>query len=346
MIPNMRPNVFTTCNIIKKIQEKQYKAIGIVACRYNASSAPLEIKKIESAQQVFTLFNEYSNIATYAIAMEQNVPCEMYVIDVNENDLNQYKQAIDLLLKQENIYCVISDFNPPELISHMKARLEDDNFCVSQKLCVCNANQSQDVLLTAKAANCSRMLIAYPNIALPFREADVANALLAAAITKGDFLKSNLTGVRFNGTYFVNQELTDEKKNELLYKGVTVLESIGNDVEVIRSVTTKTLNQLGEKDHTYRDISVIHALDTVSEALTSLLKKRLNGITTASSSLGSILTLVICELNALKQDGIISNYERPVVRLDENDPSICIIEVSVLLAQGVNQIYINLNINL
>lgn len=346
MIPNMRPNVFTTCNIIEKPPENHYKAIGIIGKRTTESNAPLEIKKVKSIEHAISLFGDSSNITAYAISIWQNVACEVHAIEVNDGDINQYKEAVDKFLKQEEIYCVVSDTNTIPLINHMKTRLENDNFCVNQKLCICNLDPNENAISIAQTTNCSRILIAYPDISIPFRSPNVSNGLLAAAISKGELIKSNLAGARLKGTYLFNQKLTEEMKNELLYWGVTVLEPIGSELEIIRAVTTKTINQLGDKDNTYRNISVVHALDTVSQSLTSFLKKRLNGITSATSSLGSILTLVICELSTLKQDGIISDYERPIVRLDQNDPSICMIEVSVLLAQGVNQIYINLNINL
>ncbi len=155
---------------------------------------------------------------------------------------------------------------------------------------------------------------------------------------------SNLAGKLVNGEYLLKTNLTESEKNSLLYNGVNVYEQSGDKIELIRAVTTKTKTN-GEIDNTYRDLSVITTLDHVTSSLKSLLQKRLSG-TTKTATLGAILTIVVCELISMKNEGIISDFQSPIVRYSDTDRSICIVEASVSLAQGVNQIFLNLNIGL
>lgn len=346
MIPNMRPNVFTSCNIVKKVKENKTKPIGLVCSHSSEKVNPSTIAKVENLEDVISLFGDNSSTYAFCKSIFNNTKCDIYVIGVHENDKEEYKKALDIFLKNKDIYCIVSDYNPIEIINHMKNQFESLNFCCGRKFFIANVPSNEKPLEVAKQANCSRILISYPCIRTPLNECDISNALLAALISKGDLIKSNFAGQKVKGEYYIKEDLTEEQKNELLYNGVTVFENISNEVEVIRSVTTNTFNQNGEKDSTYRDISVVYSIDFVFNSITDLLKKRLNGITSTATSLGSILTLVICELNTLKENSIIADYQRPVIRLDENDKSICIIELSVILSQGVNQVYINLNINL
>lgn len=346
MIPNMRPNVFTSFNIVKKVKENKTKPIGLVCKHTSEKVNPSVIAKVSNLKDTISLFGDSSSTYAFCKSIFENIECDIYVIGVHENDKEEYKKALDMLLKNQEIYCIVSDYNPIEIINHMKSRFENLDFCCGRKFFIANLPSNEKSLEFAKKANCSRILISYPCIRIPFNECDVSNGLLAALISKGDLIKSNLAGQKVKGEYFINEDLTEEQKNELLYNGVTIFENSSNEVEVIRVVTTNMFNENGEKDNTYRDISVVYSIDVVFNSITSLLKKRLNGITSTATSLGSILTLVICELNTLKENSIIADYKRPLIRLDETDKSICIVELSVLLSQGVNQIYINLNINL
>lgn len=347
MIPNMRPNVFTSCSIIKTQAGHTYPAIGIVAQSTVAEQA-LKINKLSSLSHARQLYGEESAITCMASAVLQSIDTDIYAISVVNNA--DIPTAFKKLLPNKDVYCIAVDTSSYGTISVLNKSLTDNGGSDGLKLCICSASALtvSQVVAMANSINSPRVIVSAPHIYLPFTGTDISPALVAAMITKGELITSNLAGCVAAGKYHTSASLSEQDINTLLYNGITVLEKSSEGFQLIRGVTTSTKNPSNkqEQDNTYRDISVVYALDRVTSRVSLVLKDQIKITTSSQGSLGALLTSVVSELERLKKARLLADYKKPSIRLDSSDSSICLVELSVTLSQGVNQIYLSLNITL
>ena len=136
--------------------------------------------------------------------------------------------------------------------------------------------------------------------------------------------------------------LSEEEVEEFLKNGITVFEKVQGEVQCIRCVTTRILTA-GEADRTFSSINTILMIDdiirSVRERMSQLIKGR-----TVSFSEDSIASQAAVILDEKLQQGYLTAFEPPVVYRQENDPSLCIIELEFQLAAVLSRIYLTAHI--
>lgn len=336
MIPNMRPGVFTEYEILPKQTNEASQIIGIIGS-FSSDIAPLTIKKCNSYKDVIFRFGENGGVAPLSNTIFKNSNHYISVIGVEAENISQYQQAIELLLKQDNIRCIICDIMPPtELFSSIKEKIQNSN-----KLFFSGISENKDAVLLAQTINCNRICLSYPPLYQPFSSVDCSPALLACSVIEGNDISINRKLLYGD---FVEPNLNNNEIDRFLYYGVTVLEPIGNGYEIIRPVTTQTLSDDGSYDAIYRELDTTLKQDNVLKSLSNLLKQRL--LKGEITSEGALLSLIIGELNRMKRSNIITDYAKPSITPKLNNPTAYDVSVAVVLTQSIQQIYLKLNINI
>lgn len=333
---NMRPGVYVEHTITKVPDPYKTKNIGIIALGGTSN----ELKKITNLTQASLIFPNDCNAFNMIKTVLNQISCDIYIIGQAVQDVTSYMGAVDILLKEQSLYCIVSDFDNAELTQYVAEKISDN-----AKLYLSGCSMQTDPILYAKAINNARICLCFPKIVLPDSNFDISPLLLAILVLKGENLNRNLSGNMIENEYIIDADIEENDKNSYIYNGINIFEPFGQYISLIRGVTTHTINSEGNYDSTYRNICTIIAIDTVKTTIIELLTTRLSGNNPASS-LGAILSLVICALVDLKDMGTISQYEKPVVTLDPIDSSICRISVNVTINQGINQIYLQLNMNI
>lgn len=334
----MRPGVYIKQTITRL--ENPYKAKGIAIIAEGAP--PLTVTKITTKAEAIEALTPNSNALAMAALVQEHLWCDLFIVGVEiAGSFESYKAAFDLVLGQAQAYCIVADTENKELINYAKTKLTNDEFT---KLFISGCGGLQNPIEFATSINCERICFTCPQIFVSNLAVDMSPLLLAIMISKGDNISNNLAGMAVTSSFDTLTSLTENQKNNYLYNGICVFEEIGGNVCLIRAMTTKTLDVNGSYDSTYRNICVIVSVDTVKASLYNALTTKLNSANPASST-GAILSLVVCELINLLDKKVISSYEKPIVALQEADKSICNVLINVVINQGINQIYLHLNMN-
>lgn len=341
METSMRPGVFTSYNVTNLRTSLKGRAIGIVG--RSTKSIPNNMPEIMQPITILEAEKAYgsmSNIVGLIETVMDNLQCNVYSIGVELNNMEHYKLALDKLIELEDVYCIVSDSLEVEFALYAKSRLPLGN---GPKLYIAPVPPDANVAEYASSINCERIALSYPVIKKPLNFSDISPALLASLISLNPSSTMFLSGRQVLGIYRFYGFPTEAQKNAYIKGGVCVFEAIGEQVQLIRGVSSKTRTDGGVLDNTYRDLAVITGLDEINVALSTVLKQRIQGAA-GIISLEAINSIVLSELIGFKDRGTISNFLPPLIVPSSEDPSICIITLCITLRHTVNQIYLNLNI--
>ena len=136
--------------------------------------------------------------------------------------------------------------------------------------------------------------------------------------------------------------LSEEQVEQFLGGGVTALEENAGRVECIRCVTTRTMTA-GEADRTFASVNTVLMIDDIIRSVRERLEGMLRG---TGRRLGpdSISSQVAVVLDEKKQQGVLVDFEPPVVYAEESDPTVCVVELEFHLAAVLSQIYLTAHI--
>lgn len=331
----MRPGVYIEHTITKLYSLYNTRSLGIVTFRSGATDTMIRFTTYSQAQAALP---ENSNALLACELFFAHVSGEIFVIEVATDTSESYLTAINRLLAQKEIYCITTDFENEAFLLQAATLIS-----TVDKLFIGTTGKADNAITTAQAINNERVCLTMPKITTKSVTWDISPTLLAILILRGDNVGGNLIGQAVVGEY--NFTESDESvKNSLLYNGVNVFEKCDGRTTLIRGVTTRTHDADGSIDTTYRNISVVMAIDSVKMALATSIAQRLSAGSPVSS--GAVLALIVSELVDLRDKGIISDYERPSVTVDTSDSSVCNVGVNVTINQGINQIYVNINMNI
>jgi hypothetical protein len=137
-----------------------------------------------------------------------------------------------------------------------------------------------------------------------------------------------------------------ENEIDLLVRGgVTVLESTGGDISVIRGVTTRTATG-GVGDTTWRELNTILIVDDVIPGLRDTLRAKFQRSKNTEQNRGAIRTQVILELEEKRNKEIISDYGDVTVTAVTDNPTVCLVQFSFAVTHSLNQIWLKANITI
>jgi hypothetical protein len=337
---SMRPGVYTEYTVTPVFSQSAGKSIGIVAV---SDSVPEGIQTVTSLSQASRVFGAVSetNLMMQLIQCVYSITTPIiYAVAISEDTEENYRQGLDLL-RTSGAYLILCGKKSLECYEYVKTMLSDG----LEKIAVLGILPDMEAKTLANQLNCERICLTCPQVTETSGQTDLAPAILAAFISQSSNASSNLNGSSVSGNYMISEQFDNETVEQMLTSGVCVFEQDSGVPELIRGMTTRTLDDEGNEDYTYRNLSVIRVLDTVIPSLRDALKGILDSSRGDQTGLNSILSLTVCKLDNFLDEGLIASYEMPVVSLDETDKSVCIVEVAFVISQGISSIYLTAHIS-
>ncbi|MDR2909448.1 MAG: hypothetical protein LBU86_06175 [Oscillospiraceae bacterium] len=181
-----------------------------------------------------------------------------------------------------------------------------------------------------------RALVCGPGVRLA--EDSGCDPLFAACAMAGAVLSSRHPLTRFSGMEFPAlkgaQLLPEEEIQSLLRAGVCVFEEACGSVRLIRGLTAAA-------DQGMRELGATLGADYVLARIKGCLEKRLRDGVTAPQSIKDQAT---AELMALREEGILSDFDPPRCQAEPQDPSTCAVGLGFTLARLIGRIHITARI--
>lgn len=332
---NLRPGAFITHDVTVKAMPYKARGIAIIG----QSGVAVSLKKLTNKTETDLHFANDTNARKMISFVQERIFCDIIAVGLESKSIESYKIAIDTVLANSDNYIIVTDIDDAILTTYVNEQIK---LLGLDKLFVTGCEKQLDIATYAKNINSERVCITAPAIFDASYKFDYSPLFLAVLISASENVASNLAGEKISSHLFIGQALSEVELNNYLYNGVSVFETVGESIYLVRGMTTRTQDESGNYDSTYRNIGVVIAADSCKQSLFIALSQQISAGSPAVG-VGSVLTIVVSELERLIDREIISTYKRPVISLDEADQTICKIAVNVGIKQGINQIYLHLN---
>ncbi|MDO4731754.1 MAG: phage tail sheath subtilisin-like domain-containing protein [Clostridia bacterium] len=304
------------------------------------------IQKLSDAQNNFGADSNITAMCQTALlngAYKINV-----VICSNSQATSQdYEQAFKVLEDIEEVKIVLCDSYDLEVLQLMKESVLAASEQKKERISVA-ACPKEDVEQAAQELNCERVVIVCQN-AFDEQGNDLGIGLTACAIA-GKIANNGNPSNSFNasklyGIYKIGANYSEDEIESLLSQGITVLETTGGNIEIIRLVTTRTKTD-NQNDRTFHELNTVLVIDDVIPSIRNRLAPLIGTVKNNSKSLNAIATQVTVELENKKKAELIDSYSQPNVYLSEQDRSVCIVDVEFTVSRGINRIIVSAIINI
>lgn len=264
---------------------------------------------------------------------------------------SQYETAIATAEALEDVKVVVCDATDTVTHNKLKQSVEAASAARKERIAVVGAAAGTTVSqLTAQAVelNSERMVLVAP--AALDEEGEALSGARCAAATAGAIAGLSdpalpLGGAELPGLAGLSARYSENEIDALVRGGVTVLESTGGAVSVVRGVTTRTKTG-SAPDASWRELSTVLIVDDVIPGIRDALRTKFSRTKNTPQSRGAIRSQVIVELeNRLNQE-IITGYEDVTVTALPDEPEVCLVEFSFTVAHGLNQIWLSAHISI
>lgn len=264
---------------------------------------------------------------------------------------SQYETAIATAEALEDVKVVVCDATDTTTQSKLKQSVEASSAARKERIAVVGgaANATVSQLVTqAGELNSERVVLVGPG-ALDETGQTLSGARCAAAVAGAIAGLSDpalpLGGTELPGLVGISARYGESEIDALVRGGVTVLESVGGTVSVVRGVTTRTKTG-SAPDASWRELSTVLIVDNVIPGIRDALRAKFSRTKNTEQSRGAIRAQVIVELeNRLNQE-IITGYEDVSVTALPDEPEVCLVEFSFTVAHGLNQIWLSAHISI
>ena len=340
---NQRPGVYSNYTVSSSYATPRSSLHAAVVCKGSVELSGT-LYSLTSAAGAAELLGGAENLCALTccrILLESGVSKIWVSVAAN----GDFESALSLLEELEGIGAVICDAADISGLKHLRDSVHRSSSKLYERVAYCGISATGTAMAIAAELSDERVVICCPTATasgnmppLPvYGAASLAGYLLAR-----DDPAANLNGAELK-TLSAVSKLPESDIQSLIAGGVTVLEEVGAHVECVRAVTTRAQSG-GAPDNTLRPLNTILIIDDVMRTLRQSLKARLGGLRRHSGTLDAILSQVMVELAAKEDEGVIESFEAPGVRADENDPSVCIVEISFTAAHLVDQIHITAHV--
>ena len=342
IIASERPGVFTQYDMSGVVSYSSVgKAVGVAA---QSNKAVEGISLITREAQALELFGEDDNGILMGMirVLLQNGTTKIYVACSGNEEESQsattdsYKSCFNQLAEVAEVGVLTTDSVLPD-VSKALASVVDAAAKNRHEMIGVAADSASTAVTTAAAMNSERMV-------LHAQGDGRVSAAIAAKIAELSDPAQPLTGEVLLGIEQQTQPLTEDQIDTYILGGVTPLESILGQMQIIRCVSTKTKTGAAS-DSSFRDINIILTVDTVLKAIREALTLRMKGAKNNQRTLDAIATQTQIELQAKQDAEIINSYETPYVSIDASNPTLCLVEVTFTVTSGLNQIRITAHVS-
>lgn len=264
---------------------------------------------------------------------------------------SQYETAIATAEALEDVKVVVCDATDTVTQKKLKQSVEAASTARKERIAVVGAAAGATVSqLTAQAVelNSERVVLVAP--AALDEEGEALSGVRCAAAVAGAIAGLGdpalpLGGAELPGLPGLSARYSENEIDALVRGGVTVLESVGGTVSVVRGVTTRTKTG-SAPDASWRELSTVLIVDDVIPGIRDALRTKFSRTKNTPQSRGAIRSQVIVELeNRLNQE-IITGYEDVTVTALPDEPEVCLVEFSFTVAHGLNQIWLSAHISI
>lgn len=246
-------------------------------------------------------------------------------------------------LREKDIAAICCDSNVSAVMAAIKSEVADASSERHERIAVfAMSGSAESIISAAGALNSERCVMVGPvpvgGDGETIDACEVAVAAAAAIVSLGDPALP-LGGVSLSGLYGAGGTLTSAEVDALVRGGVTAIECLTGEIQVIRGVTTRTKTG-GESDATWRELSTILIVDDVMKTLRSSLRSKFARAKNLAETRESVASQVSIELAAKKNAGIIADYGSVSATATPGDPTRCDVEFEFAVAHGLDRIVV------
>ena len=250
-------------------------------------------------------------------------------------------QALEALDALGGVRAVVSGFTHPGELTALRDFAEQSS--AGQRECIAFAGigSPQAAINAADSLRSGRVVLCCPALRL---EEGEAHPLYGACALAAAVLGARTPTHNFSGQVFPSLRedapLPEQTVQSLLRAGVSVFERSGEQVELIRALSTDPPRESG--GGSLRCLSTLLIIDDVVMGIRAVLREKLRGA--GRATIEGIRDQVAVALAAKKDMGTISSFAPPRCRADKNDPGICVVEISFGVAHLLNKIHLTAHI--
>ena len=290
-----------------------------------------------------------NNAAVLCRLLLQNGAAQVEVVPARGGDKAAYQAAFQAVEELEDVALVVCDSTDVGVQQALRDSVQAASDARRERIAVVGGGEDEGVAeLVARAAqlNHERVVLVAPGCV--DGQGESLSAVQLAAAVAGVIAGQTdpalpLGGAELAGLHGLACRYEDGELDVLIRGGVTVAESVGGVVSVVRGVTTRTAAN-GAADGTWHDLTSILVVDDVIPAIRGMLKSRFRRAKNTAQSRGAIRSQVVLELENKLAREIITGYEGVSVRADSEEPTRCLVEFAFTVTHGINQIWLNANI--
>lgn len=340
MSKNERPGVYTSYEVSAGLRgSRSGGAVGLAAAATGGKAG--EVKLLTSYAEAVSAFGG-GNLAALVKTLFENGAPEIYACAVSEGD---YETAFSALMGAEAVRYMVCDSRAAAVHGKLLAAITDGGEQNKYRIGIAESGETaRDKLIAAAAAlNSERMVL------VSHHEAEgvpgSAAAAVCGAIAGGSDPAVPLGGAVLAGLGGIGANFSDSDLELLLRGGVTVLETVGGAISVVRGVTTRT-KTAGTADDTWHDLNTILIVDEVIPGIRDVLRADFARAKNTAQTRGAIRTRVVIELERYQQREIIDGYSDVRAEADESDGSVCAVSFRFGAAHGLSRVELKANITI
>jgi len=280
------------------------------------------------------IYNGAGNILAYSLAEETE---------------DAWREAISAVLaEKEAAFCAVgsTDLAVQQML---KEAVVSASMQKAECLGVVVSEDASVEALTQRAAalDCERMVLVGPDCYFA-GETTLAGVSVAAAVCGLLSCQQDpalpLNGAVLQGFDGVSARYEETEIDNLVRNGVTVLEGVGGQVQILRGITTKKTQGEG-CDTTYRELSTVLIIDDVIPGIRRALAARFPRAKNNAVTRSAIRSQVIVELESRVRREIIDGYENVQVEASSTDASVCLVTFGFTVTHGLNRILLTAHIS-
>ncbi len=354
MNKSYRPGVYSRYDIIGR------PALKAAGCAFFCGAAKInpqkslpvgEVVQLQSQAQLEEYFEPQGEGETFcnlcSILLSSGVS-KLYAVpltaDGSKAKPEQYPAAFAKLgaVKQSGV--MLCDSGEREIIGKLTQAAADASQKQRERIAVA-ATDKATAAQTAREENNERLVLCcqkgksvFFSQELPIVTAAAIAGMIAAAKPDDSFYYRPIKLLERT------EELEEEQIEQMIQSGVTVLEEGTSGTECICCVTTRTRSG-GEEDRSFTQINTVLMIDDIIRSVRERLSQLIRGGRTLFSP-DSVASLAAVVLDEKKQAGYLSEFEPPVVYEQEQDPSVCVVELEFRLVSVLSRIYLTAHISL
>lgn len=306
------------------------KSIGIAAV---GSGEPGRAYQVERLSDAAILFGVDCTLYALCAAAFSNGAARVAAVPVAE-DAPDYSAAF-AALERENVCAVVCDSLNPAVGQQLLQSVEAASSRKKERvgIAVCGA---ADPLAWAEKFQSKRMLLLaqYPSEGTPCALA----AALSGRIAEAADPSLPLHGAALSGIGGAVPPLSEEQVDAYVRAGICPLETVAGETRLIRAVTSRVKDPQGNPDRTFQELSTVLTMDHVMAAVRDSLEGALKGARNSARTRAALATQAGVVMQQKQSAGLIESYQRPLAYADSEDPAVCVVELSFVIARGLNQI--------